>query len=164
MQFLESSRVPLQSRPPFWGGGAMHSRLRQWAHSVLQADHLLHSVHAPSTVGAWGTAHAVTHAECSNAPTPTHAHYDNTGSPDMQAIGQHPPPRHRAGAPMGSGGVADRTRTHTRTHTHSLSPLSLRHSPEPSRGLKPKANTQKPKSRDKTRHAGDPQMGMHRVT
>lgn len=52
VQFLESSRVPLQSRPPFWGGGAMHSRLRQWAHSVLQADHLLHSVHAPSTTGA----------------------------------------------------------------------------------------------------------------
>lgn len=52
VQFLESSRVPLQSRPPFWGGGAMHSRLRQWAHSVLQADHLLHSVHAPSTIGA----------------------------------------------------------------------------------------------------------------
>lgn len=52
VQFLESSRVPLQSRPPFWGGGAMHSRLRQCAHSVLQADHLLHSVHAPSTVGA----------------------------------------------------------------------------------------------------------------
>lgn len=52
VQFLESSSAPLQSRPPFWGGGAMHSRLRQCAHSVLQADHLLHSVHAPSTVGA----------------------------------------------------------------------------------------------------------------
>lgn len=60
VQFLESSRVPLQSRPPFWGGGAMHSRLRQWAHSVLQADHLLHSVHAPSTVGAQHIAHGNT--------------------------------------------------------------------------------------------------------
>lgn len=62
VQFLESSRVPLQSRPPFWGGGAMHSRLRQWAHSVLQADHLLHSVHAPSTAGAQHMARGNTHA------------------------------------------------------------------------------------------------------
>lgn len=68
VQFLESSRVPLQSRPPFWGGGAMHSRLRQWAHSVLQADHLLHSVHAPSTVGAQHIAHGNTHVQ-----THTHA-------------------------------------------------------------------------------------------
>ena len=57
VQFLESSRVPLQSRPPFWGGGAMHSRLRQCAHSVLQADHLLHSVHPPSTVGTQRVVH-----------------------------------------------------------------------------------------------------------
>lgn len=57
VQFFESSRVPMQSRPPFWGGGAMHSRLRQWAHSVLQADHLLHSVHAPSTEKAQNGAH-----------------------------------------------------------------------------------------------------------
>lgn len=62
------------------------------------------------------------------------------------------------------GGVADRTQTHTNTHTLSLSSVSLRHSPGPSRGLKPKANTQKPKSPDKTRHAGDPQTGTHRVT
>lgn len=87
VQFLESSRVPLQSRPPFWGGGAMHSRLRQWAHSVLQADHLLHSVHAPSTAGAQHMVHrnihvhrhmhTVTWAEHSNVPlvpTPPYIH------------------------------------------------------------------------------------------
>lgn len=51
MQFLESSSTPLQSLPPLRGAGAAHSRLRQWVHSVLHADHLLHSVHAPSTVG-----------------------------------------------------------------------------------------------------------------
>lgn len=72
VQFLESSSVPLQSRPPFWGGGAMHSRLRQCAHSVLQADHLLHSVHAPSTAG---TQHVrlVMHAN-SNTETVTAMH------------------------------------------------------------------------------------------
>lgn len=51
MQFLESSSTPLQSLPPLRGAGAAHSRLRQWVHSVLHADHLLHSVHAPSTAG-----------------------------------------------------------------------------------------------------------------
>lgn len=51
MQFLESSSPPLQSLPPLRGAGAEHSRLRQWVHSVLHADHLLHSVHAPSTAG-----------------------------------------------------------------------------------------------------------------
>lgn len=51
VQFLESSSTPLQSLPPLRGAGAAHSRLRQWVHSVLQADHLLHSVHAPSTAG-----------------------------------------------------------------------------------------------------------------
>lgn len=70
VQFLESSRVPLQSRPPFWGGGAMHSRLRQWAHSVLQADHLLHSVHAPSTAGARHTERGTAHARLGHAAQP----------------------------------------------------------------------------------------------
>lgn len=56
MQFLESSSTPLQSLPPLRGAGAAHSRLRQCVHSVLHADHLLHSVHAPSTVG---TRHSV---------------------------------------------------------------------------------------------------------
>lgn len=51
VQFLESSSTPLQSLPPLRGAGAAHSRLRQWVHSVLHADHLLHSVQAPSTVG-----------------------------------------------------------------------------------------------------------------
>lgn len=77
---MESSSVPLQSRPPFWGGGAMHSRLRQCAHSVLQADHLLHSVHAPSTAGAQHRhGHAVTHSS------------GNTETMNMQA---HPPANH----------------------------------------------------------------------
>lgn len=76
VQFLESSSVPLQSRPPFWGGGAMHSRLRQCAHSVLQADHLLHSVHAPSTAGAQHRhGHAITHSSGdTETKTYTHAH------------------------------------------------------------------------------------------
>ena len=74
VQFLESSSVPLQSRPPFWGGGAMHSRLRQCAHSVLQADHLLHSVHAPSTAGAQHRhGHAVTHSS-GDTETKTYMH------------------------------------------------------------------------------------------
>lgn len=51
VQFLELSSTPLQSLPPLRGAGAAHSRLRQWVHSVLHADHLLHSVQAPSTAG-----------------------------------------------------------------------------------------------------------------
>lgn len=49
MQFLLSIMLPLQCFPPFLGGGAWHSRLRQWVHSVPQADHLAHSVQPPST-------------------------------------------------------------------------------------------------------------------
>ena len=80
VQFLESSRVPLQSRPPFWGGGAMHSRLRQCAHSVLQADHLLHSVHPPSTVGTQHVVrgdpgmHGCLHTRLHVPSTAVHAH------------------------------------------------------------------------------------------
>lgn len=86
VQFLESSRVPLQSRPPFWGGGAMHSRLRQWAHSVLQADHLLHSVHAPSTVGAQHIAHGNTHVQthtqiCARNTAMYHADHTENSAP-----------------------------------------------------------------------------------
>lgn len=76
VQFLESSSVPLQSRPPFCGGGAMHSRLRQCAHSVLQADHLLHSVHAPSTVGS--TAHAVMHLNSNTETVTMHTRMQQT--------------------------------------------------------------------------------------
>lgn len=86
VQFLESSRVPLQSRPPFWGGGAMHSRLRQCAHSVLQADHLLHSVHPPSTVGTQrvvrgdpGT-HSCLHTWFHVPSTAVHAHTECSGA------------------------------------------------------------------------------------
>lgn len=49
VQFLDWSTVPSQSFPPFLGAGAPHSRLLQWVHSVPQVDHLLHSVHRPST-------------------------------------------------------------------------------------------------------------------
>lgn len=49
VQFLLSIMLPLQCFPPFLGGGAWHSRLRQWVHSVPQADHLAHSVQPPST-------------------------------------------------------------------------------------------------------------------
>lgn len=100
VQFLESSRVPLQSRPPFCGGGAMHSRLRQCAHSVLQADHLLHSVHPPSTVGTQrvvrgdpGT-HGCLHTRLHVPSTAVHAHMEcsrtrgigtHTGRPEKSA-------------------------------------------------------------------------------
>lgn len=49
VQFLLSIMLPLQCFPPFLGGGAWHSRLRQCVHSVPQADHLAHSVQPPST-------------------------------------------------------------------------------------------------------------------
>lgn len=49
VQFLDWSTVPSQSFPPFLGVGALHSLLLQWVHSVPQVDHLLHSVHRPST-------------------------------------------------------------------------------------------------------------------
>lgn len=49
VQFLLSIMLPLQCFPPFMGGGAWHSRLRQWVHSVPQADHFAHSVQPPST-------------------------------------------------------------------------------------------------------------------
>lgn len=49
VQFLDWSTMPSQSFPPFLGAGAPHSLLLQWVHSVPQVDHLLHSVHRPST-------------------------------------------------------------------------------------------------------------------
>lgn len=49
VQFLDCSTMPSQSFPPFLGAGALHSLLLQWVHSVPQVDHLLHSVHRPST-------------------------------------------------------------------------------------------------------------------
>lgn len=49
VQFLDWSTMPSQSFPPFLGVGALHSLLLQWVHSVPQVDHLLHSVHRPST-------------------------------------------------------------------------------------------------------------------
>lgn len=49
VQFLDWSTMPSQSFPPFLGAGALHSLLLQWVHSVPQVDHLLHSVHRPST-------------------------------------------------------------------------------------------------------------------
>ena len=50
VQFLDWSTMPSQSFPPFLGAGALHSLLLQWVHSVPQVDHLLHSVHRPSTI------------------------------------------------------------------------------------------------------------------
>lgn len=52
VQFCEWSTVPSQSFPPFLGAGSLHSLLLHWVHSVPQADHLLHSVHTPSTGGS----------------------------------------------------------------------------------------------------------------
>lgn len=49
VQFLDCRSEPSQSLPPFLGAGALHSLLLQWVHSIPQADHLLHSVHRPST-------------------------------------------------------------------------------------------------------------------
>lgn len=65
VQFLLSIMLPLQWRPPFRGGGAWHSRLRQCVHSVPHADHLAHSVQPPSTKGQhttqwWG--HNISHS------------------------------------------------------------------------------------------------------
>lgn len=50
VQFLDWSTMPSQSFPPFLGAGSLHSLLLQWVHSVPQVDHLLHSVHRPSTI------------------------------------------------------------------------------------------------------------------
>lgn len=92
VQFLESSSVPLQSRPPFWGGGAMHSRLRQCAHSVLQADHLLHSVHPPSTVGTQHVVHGHmgTHRRLHTRPhvhnSSAHTHTAQKAGPGASAV------------------------------------------------------------------------------
>lgn len=58
VQFLLSIMLPLQCFPPFLGGGAWHSRLRQWVHSVPQADHFAHSVQPPST-GMQNQMHAI---------------------------------------------------------------------------------------------------------
>lgn len=49
VQFWDWSTSPSQSFPPFFGAGLLHSLLLHWVHSVPQADHLLHSVHTPST-------------------------------------------------------------------------------------------------------------------
>lgn len=49
VQFLDWSTMPSQSLPPFLGAGALHSLLLQCVHSVPHVDHLLHSVHKPST-------------------------------------------------------------------------------------------------------------------
>lgn len=46
---MDCRSEPSQSLPPFLGAGALHSLLLQWVHSIPQADHLLHSVHRPST-------------------------------------------------------------------------------------------------------------------
>lgn len=51
VQFCDCSTSPSQSFPPFLGAGLLHSLLLHWVHSVPQADHLLHSVHTPSTTG-----------------------------------------------------------------------------------------------------------------
>lgn len=51
VQFWDWSTSPSQSFPPFLGAGLLHSLLLHWVHSVPQADHLLHSVHTPSTRG-----------------------------------------------------------------------------------------------------------------
>lgn len=101
MQFLESSSTPLQSLPPLRGAGAAHSRLRQWVHSVLQADHLLHSVHAPSTAGhqtqtpgwgrfgtappGWGTS--VSSRGKVPAPEPLSLGSGSTGGPWKPGVG-----------------------------------------------------------------------------
>lgn len=49
VQFWDWSTSPSQSFPPFLGAGLLHSLLLHWVHSVPQADHLLQSVHTPST-------------------------------------------------------------------------------------------------------------------
>lgn len=125
VQFLESSRVPLQSRPPFWGGGAMHSRLRQWAHSVLQADHLLHSVQAPSTVGAkhvvrgdtcthrhvWRTQQCKCSRTCARTHTQTHIH---------SVAGKEKPKTH-------TGGLLEKSTQHAIAQTHAHRATCAKH-------------------------------------
>lgn len=51
VQFWDCRTSPSQSFPPFFGAGLLHSLLLHCVHSVPQADHLLHSVHTPSTSG-----------------------------------------------------------------------------------------------------------------
>lgn len=51
VQFWDWRTSPSQSFPPFLGAGLLHSLLLHWVHSVPQADHLLQSVHTPSTRG-----------------------------------------------------------------------------------------------------------------
>lgn len=54
VQFWDWRTNPSQSFPPFLGAGLLHSLLLHWVHSVPQADHLLQSVHTPSTGGEGG--------------------------------------------------------------------------------------------------------------
>lgn len=76
----------------------MHSRLRQCAHSVLQADHLLHSVHAPSTAGAQHRrGHAVPHCSGNTETVCTHA-------------GTHPPTYARMYARMHAPSISKRVK------------------------------------------------------
>lgn len=49
VQFWDWRTSPSQSFPPFLGAGLLQSLLLHWVHSVPQADHLLQSVHTPST-------------------------------------------------------------------------------------------------------------------
>lgn len=63
VQFLDWSTMPSQSFPPFLGAGALHSLLLQWVHSVPQVDHLLHSVHRPSTATHTREEHTHTHTK-----------------------------------------------------------------------------------------------------
>lgn len=49
VQFWDCRTSPSQSFPPFLGAGLLHSLLLHCVHSVPQADHLLQSVHTPST-------------------------------------------------------------------------------------------------------------------
>lgn len=124
VQFWESSRAPLQSRPPFWGGGATHSRLRQWAHSVPQADHLLHSVHAPSTAGAQHThvgahVHAWAHANAHSRAQSTTAHH--TGRRGRPCHVHAAPDPRTATRP---GGHSEPTSNHDVTHADAAQRVS----------------------------------------
>ena len=69
VQFCDWSTRPSQSLPPFLGAGLLHSLLLHWVHSVPQADHLLQSVHTPSTRDAWHGTRRHTHTH-----THTHGH------------------------------------------------------------------------------------------
>lgn len=71
VQFLDWSTMPSQSFPPFLGAGALHSLLLQWVHSVPQVDHLLHSVHRPSTTTQQNRTDERTVNEMANEETRT---------------------------------------------------------------------------------------------